>query len=72
MNKSFIAEIGLYREKEDNWDLEEQAEELGFSNPRDIVYLGHEVIMEVEVREDLAHKVLKINGVDVSDKDITI
>lgn len=70
--KSFIETIYFNREKEENWDIEERAENKGFENSEKMGYLGYEVEMEVEVREDLNHKVLKINGIDVSDKGITI
>ncbi|APC83424.1 hypothetical protein [Clostridium botulinum] len=70
--KSFIEKIYFGRDKEENWDIEEKAEHRGFKNSEKLVYLGYEVEMEVEVREDLKHKVLKIDGVDVSDKDIYI
>ncbi|NFC67286.1 hypothetical protein EXN48_14555 [Clostridium botulinum] len=68
--KSFIEKIYFGRDKEENWDIEEKAERRGFKNSEKLVYLGYEV--EMEVREDLKHKVLKIDGVDVSDKDIYI
>lgn len=70
--KKFINTIYFNRGKEENWDIEEQARNEGFKNSEDTVYLGYEVRMEVEIREDLKHKVLKINGIDVSDKNITI
>ncbi|NFM26160.1 hypothetical protein FDB84_17355 [Clostridium sporogenes] len=70
--KSFIEKIYFGRDKEENWGIEEKAEYRGFKNSEKLVYLGYEVGMEVEVREDLKHKVLKIEGVDVSDKDIYI
>ncbi|EQB4340942.1 hypothetical protein ACYJ2U_001661 [Clostridium botulinum] len=70
--KSFIEKIYFGRDKEENWDIEEKAEHKGFKNSKKLVYLGYEVEMEVEVREDLKHKILKIEDVDVSDKDIYI
>lgn len=70
--KSFVEKIYLHREKEENWDIESKAEKLGFKNSRYVTYLGNEVEFEVEVREDYKHKVLKINGVDISDKDIFV
>jgi virulence-associated protein VapD len=70
--KKFVEQIYMHRDKEANWDIEARAEKEGFGNSSNIVYLGYEVGMEVEVREDLKHKVLKINGIDVSDKNITI
>lgn len=70
--KSFKEIIYFNREKEENWGIERKAKKLGFENPEAVVYLGYEVGFEVEVREDLKHKVLKIEGVDVSDKEIYI
>jgi virulence-associated protein VapD len=70
--KSFKETIYFNREKESNWDIEEKAANKGFKNSKDIVYLGYEVEMEVEVREDLKHKVFRINGIDVSDKEIYV
>ena len=70
--KKFKEEISFTRDKEDNWEIENKAKELGFSNPEDLAYLGYEVMMEVEVSEDLNYKVLTINRIDVSDKNIYI
>ena len=70
--KSFIQKVYFNRSKEENWDIESRAEKEEFKNSSDMVYLGYEVEMDVEVRDDLQHKVLKINGIDVSDKNITI
>lgn len=70
--KKFIETIYFNREKEENWDIEKRGERLGFESPQDLVYLGYEVCMEVEVCENLSHKVLRINGCDVSDKNIYV
>ncbi|WP_291567064.1 MULTISPECIES: hypothetical protein [unclassified Clostridium] len=70
--KSFKETICFHREKEQNWSIEDRGVEEGFKNSDDLVYLGYEVEMEVEVREDMKHKVYKINGVDVSDKEIYV
>lgn len=70
--KKFIETIYFNRDKEENWGIERKAKKLKFENPEAVVYLGYEVGFEVEVSEDLKHKVLKIEGVDVSDKDIYI
>lgn len=70
--KSFKETIHFHREKEENWDIEKKAKKKKFTNPEDLVYLGYELEMEVEVREDLKHKVLTINGQDVSDKEIYV
>lgn len=70
--KTFKETIHFNREKEDNWDIVDQAMELGFKNARDLSYLGYELKMEVLVCEDGKNKVLTINGVDVSDKEIYV
>lgn len=70
--KSFKTEIYFHREKEENWNICSEAEVMGFKNSDDLVYLGYEVGFEVEVSEELSHKVLKINDIDVSDKEIYI
>lgn len=68
--KKFKTMVYFHRSKEDNWEICDEAKELGFKNPHDLVYLGYELEMEVEVSEDLKHKVLKIDGQDVTDKEI--
>lgn len=70
--KSFEETIYFHREKEENWDIIEKAEELGFENANDLDYLAYEVGMEVLICEDGNNKVLTINGVDVSDKEIYV
>lgn len=69
--KSFKEKIYLYREKEDNWSLEEKLKKKKY-NTDDILYLGCEVSIEIELFEDGTNKVLKIQGIDVSDKNISI
>lgn len=66
-----VTDIYFHREKEDNWDLESQAEKLGFKAPHDMVYIGAEVGMKVEITDNHT-KVLEIEGIDVSDKNIFI
>ena len=70
--KSFEKVIYFHREKEENWEIERLAKEKGFKDREGILYLGYEIDMNVEIREDLKHKVLSIQGIDVSDKDIFI
>lgn len=71
MCKKFEEKIYCHREKEDNWDIIRKAEDLGFKKPDDLRWLGSEIELDVEVGEETT-KVLKLNGVDVSDKDIYI
>mgnify|MGYP000854053635 CR=1 FL=1 len=70
--KGFRVRIYFHRGKEENWELEEKAKELGFRAPEEVAYLGYEIGMDVEVSENGRHKVLTIQGVDVSDKNIYI
>lgn len=70
--KSFVEIIDFHRDKEDNWDIEERAEQLGFENSEDLVYLGYDVDMKVQINEDGSNRVLMINDIDVSDKNIVI
>jgi len=70
--KSFKKKIYFHREKEENWDIEKKGKKLRFEKSEDLVYLGYEIGMKVEIFEDITTKVLEINGIDVSDKDIFI
>lgn len=72
--EKIVDTIYLHREKEDNWELEEQAETLGWNNSSEILYIGSEVEMKIEItnEKELKTKVLEINGIDVSDKEIYI
>lgn len=69
--KSIKQKIYFYREKEDNWDLEEKLEKKKF-NTDNILYLGSEIEVEVELFEDGTNKVISFEGIDVSDKNISI
>lgn len=42
--KSFREKIYFHRDKEDNWDLEDKAERLGFKEPRELAFLGYKNI----------------------------
>lgn len=74
--KSFKAKVSFHREKEDNWGIEEKGMKAGFKNYRNLVYVGYDVEMDVEITEtdegETYTKVLKIGKVDVSDKEIYI
>ena len=69
--KSIKQKIYFHREKEDNWDLEEKLEKKKF-NTDNILYLGSEIEVEVELFEDGTNKVISFEGIDVSDKNIAI
>lgn len=69
--KSIKQKIYFHREKEDNWDLEEKLEKKKF-NTDNILYLGSEIEVEVELFEDGTSKVISFEGIDVSDKNISI
>jgi len=68
-----IDKIYFHREKEENWEVVDKAEELGYSDSDSLKTLGYEVGMEIEISKDCkTRKVLRIEGIDVSDKDIFI
>lgn len=69
--KSIKQKIYFHIEKEDNWDLEEKLEKKKF-NTDNILYLGSEITVEVELFEDGTNKVISFEGIDVSDKNISI
>lgn len=69
--KSIKQKIYFHREKEDNWDLEDKLEKKKF-NTDNILYLGSEITVEVELFEDGTNKVISFEGIDVSDKNISI
>lgn len=69
--KSIKQKIYFHREEEDNWDLEEKLEKKKF-NTDNILYLGSEITVEVELFEDGTNKVISFEGIDVSDKNISI
>jgi hypothetical protein len=60
-----IAKIYLHRSKEENWELQEKAKKQGIKRD-DLLYVGYEVEMRVEVTEDKI-KVLEINGVKLKE-----
>jgi hypothetical protein len=70
--KSFIEKVFIHSNKEDNFELEDRAEDLGFRTAKEFLYIGYEICFETELFEDGTNKVLKINGIDVSDKNISI
>ena len=69
--RSFKETISFSREKHENWGMEDRCKELGF-NSEPIPYIGYETMMEIEVFEDGTNKVLSINGIDVSEKNISV
>lgn len=69
--KSIKEDIYFHREKEDNWELEKKLAKKHF-NTDNILYLGYEIQMKVELMEDGTNRVLEFEGVDVSDKNISI
>ena len=68
---SFKKKVYFHREKEENWDIEEEAISRGF-DVENILWLGSDVEMTVEIREDGTNKVLSVQGKDVSNLDIFI
>lgn len=69
--KSIKENIYFNREKEDNWELEKKLEKKHF-NTDNILYLGYEIQVKVELMEDGTNRVLEFEGVDISDKNISI
>lgn len=69
--ESFKKKVYFHREKEENWDIEEESIYRGF-DAENILWLGSEVEMTVEIREDGTNKVLSVQGKDVSNLDIFI
>lgn len=69
--KSIKEDIYFNREKEDNWELEKKLEKKHF-NTDNILYLGYEIQIKVELMEDGTNRVLELEGVDISDKNISI
>lgn len=69
--KQFNETIYFHRDRDDNRTIREKAESLKFKNSDDLRYLGSEVEFKVLITEE-NNKVLEINGIDVSDKDIFI
>lgn len=69
--KSIKEKIYFHREKEDNWNLEKKLEKKKF-NTENILWLGLEIEVKVELFEDGTNKVISLQGVDVSDKNISI
>jgi hypothetical protein len=70
--KKFVETISFHRGKEDNFEIEERAKQEKFPDSTPTLYIGYEVIMEIEVGEDGNCKVLEINGIDISDKEVFI
>lgn len=69
--KSIKQTIYFHREKEDNYEVYDAMEANNFKTDN-IMWLGSEVAMEVELFEDGSNKVLSINGKDVSKLNISI
>ena len=70
--QSFKKTIYFNRGKEENWDIVKKATKLKYENPDKFLYLGYEIELKVEIFDDGVVKVLKISGVDVSDRNINI
>lgn len=69
--RSIQENISFNREKEDNLDLESKLKKENF-NTEQILYLGYDINMKVELMEDGTNRVLELEGVDISDKNISI
>ena len=64
--------IYFHREKEENWEIIDKCEAKGFKNTDGLRYLGNEIKMLINIDEDCNVKVISINNIDVSDKNIEI
>ena len=69
--KSFKKKVYFHREKEENWDIEEESISRGFDG-ENILRQGSGVEMAVRNREEGTNKVLSVQGKDVSNLDIFI
>lgn len=69
-----ITKIYLHREKYSNRELQEKVlNETGIEDIEDnLLYVGYEIELEIEITEDLRVKVLKFDKKDMSDKEIYI
>ena len=75
--KVLKTKVYFNRDKEENWDIEEKILKKGFSSDfaHNALYIGYEVEMSVQIMkcgDEMRIKVLKIDKVDVSDKEIYI
>ena len=66
-----ITTIYFHREKSENREIKDMANRFGFATER-IPYIGNETEIEIKIFKDGTNKVLSINGIDVSDKNISI
>lgn len=71
--KVFEMEISFNRDKEDNWEVIDKAEELNFedSSIENIRYLGYELNIKIRITDDYI-KIIEIEGKSIDDKDIYI
>jgi hypothetical protein len=70
--KSYKTELYAYREKESNLDIRRKFEKLGVKAEGNFKYIASEIELYVEIFEDETCKLLKINNIDVKDKNIWI
>ena len=70
--KSYKTKLYAHREKEDNWNIRRKFEKLGVKAESDFRYIALEIELYVEIFEDETCKLLKINNIDVKDKNIWI
>ena len=71
--KMFEIEISFNREKSDNWEVVDMAEERLFDDKsiENLRYLGYELNMKVRIADDYT-KIIEVEGKNVEDKDIYI
>lgn len=74
--KSFVTNAYLHSSKEDMREIQDEAKENKVVTDEEalqkLLYIGYEVEFEIEVFEDGTNKILKIDGIDVSDKGLEL
>jgi hypothetical protein len=65
-----IEKLYFHRGKDENWDIIDKAEELEYECANNLSYLGYEIGMKVEISPNGKVKILQLEGVDISDKEI--
>lgn len=64
--------IYFHRSKDENYNIVDKAKENNINNADNLLYLGYEVAIEVEILDGGIAKLLSVQGKDVSDKNILI
>lgn len=70
--KSFKETIYLHRDKEDNWGIQQRYKEEFGVESHDVLYIGCELPIEIEIFEDGTCKCLSVDGKDVGSLGINV